>query len=69
MRLTGTVYNQTITARSMSDLKRKATLIANRRFRSYDIMEITEADSGIVFHLSRSNSKCPNNTITYGEWR
>ena len=69
MNLTGTLYNRTITARSMADLKRKASAIANGYFRPIDMMEVTELDSGIVFHLNRHNNVCPNNTITYGKWR
>ena len=71
--LTAVLYNRTITAKTMPQLKRQASIIANRHFNTVDIMEVYYPDAKnnqtIVFHLSRFNHKYPNNTITYGEWR
>lgn len=65
---TGKLYGQTITAKTFSDLKRKASMIANRHFKALDTMEVkTERGLTLMFH--RRNNLCPNNTISYGQWK
>lgn len=60
------IYGQRIEAKSMIDLKRKASMIANRYCNSYDVMDVI-AD-GFKIHLCRTNKVTPWNTITYGKW-
>ena len=62
--MTATIYGQTIEAKSMSDLKRKASMIANRFCNTIDYMYV-KGDFGIIT-MSRINKVPPWNTITYG---
>ena len=68
MEFIGTLYNRTINAKSMRDLKRKASIIANGYFKPYDTMEVKETESGTEFGLCRINRLFPSNEIIYGEW-
>lgn len=65
--MTATIYGQTIEAKNMSDLKRKASMIANRRCNTYDYMYV-KGDFGILT-MCRINKVTPWNTITYGAWK
>ena len=67
MKLVATIYGETIRALSMTELKRKASAIANRRFNPIDYMDIIV--DGKVAHFTRINQVTPWNTITRGVWR
>ena len=64
--MTATIYGQTIEAKSMSDLKRKASMIANRYYSTVDEMKVVGDDWKLTMY--RINKKTPWNTITYGGW-
>lgn len=69
----GVIYGITIIAKTMKDLKRKASIIANEKWSSFDEMKVLIHDIGRsentgLFTLRRINRKCPNNTIFYGKW-
>lgn len=71
--LHGTVYGRTIIANNMTDLKRKASRIANEYFSAHDEMKVNLHDVGKCeneeqFTFTRINRKAPNNTIIYGQW-
>jgi hypothetical protein len=61
-----TIYGKEIEARNMTELKRKASIIANGYFNPLDKMEVEF--SGKSLQYLRFNTKCPNNTIQRGEW-
>ena len=63
---TAEIYGQTITADSMTALKRKASRIANNYFNPIDTMKVSREGLEVTFH--RINKKCPNNTIVRGQW-
>jgi hypothetical protein len=65
---TGILYDQMIQAKTISDLKRKASIIANGRNKPVDQMEVT-ADNGLSCRFVRFNQVCPNNTIIRGKWQ
>lgn len=62
------VYGQTITANTLQGIKCKASKIANAHWKSFDEMEVT-MPCGHTFKYTRINRKCPDNTITYGQWK
>lgn len=61
-----TIYNKTISAKTIAVLKRRASEVANKRFNPIDVMEVY-AD-GVVYHFHRFNRVYPNNTIERGAW-
>lgn len=65
--LNGKLYGETITAKTIRGLKRKASVIANRIYNPIDEMEATDGKTTVT--LYRINEKFPNNTIFRGEWR
>lgn len=71
----GTIYNRTITTNTLSDLKRKASRIANGYFSAVDKMDVVayhdsrKYENLEKFTFLRINKKSPNNTIIYGQWR
>jgi len=60
-------YNIIIHGESMTEIKRKASKIANYHFNVFDHLYIAQDD--ILVHLMRTNKKAPNNTIIRGQWR
>ena len=71
--LHGTLYGITIIAKTMTELKRKASRIANNYFSAYDTMKVNLHDIGKCenieqFTLTRVNKKAPSNRIVYGSW-
>lgn len=68
-----TLHGKEIKAKTLQGLKAQASRIANGYWKSIDEMEVihTKSESGEVIRtkLTRINKKCPNNTITYGQWR
>ena len=61
-------YKHTFEAETMTDAKRKASTIANRRRKAVDVLHVVEVESGISATFLRVNKVCPNNTITRGAW-
>ena len=66
MRFTASIYGETIQANTAADLKRKASIIANRRFNVID--EMVVSFDGMSVTLRRFNIKTPWNTITRDKW-
>ena len=69
----GVIYGVTVIAKTIKDLKRKASIIANAKWSSYDEMkvlvhDIWKCENEDLFTMRRINRKCPNNTICYGQW-
>jgi hypothetical protein len=60
-------YNIIIHGATVTELKRKASKIANMYYNTFDHMYIAHGD--ILVHFMRTNIKAPNNTIKRGEWR
>ena len=52
----------------MTEIKRKASRIANGYWNMVDRMEVTDEQSGNVLTFIRRNRKSPNNMIVYGTW-
>ena len=55
---------------SLSEIKRKLSKEANKRFDTYDYARVYtyRSDYKIYFELNRINKKYPNNTIKRGKW-
>lgn len=66
MRFTATIYGETIQANTATDLKRKASIIANRRYNAVDEMAVSF--DGMSVTLRRFNILTPWNTITRDKW-
>lgn len=68
-----TLHGKEIKAKTLQGLKAQASRIANGYCNSIDEMEVihTNSESGEVIRTKwiRINKKCPNNTITYGQWK
>jgi hypothetical protein len=66
---TAIIYKQTITSKTLRGLKMLASKIANRYRNSIDEMQVTnDLFPDRIYKMTRINKKCPNNTITYGQW-
>ena len=61
------IDNKKIEGKTLSEIKRKASTIANNNFRVCDEMILCVDNCN--FKLYRRNSKYLNNTITRGVWR
>lgn len=66
--ITAKLYGKEIQANTIKGIKCKATNIANDYWKPYDEMEAT-FESGRSVKYIRINKKCPNGTITYGQWK
>lgn len=60
-------YNIIIHGATVTELKRKASKIANTHYNVFDHLYIAQGD--ILVHLMRTNKKAPNNTVIRGQWR
>lgn len=65
---TAQLYGKTISGKTMTEIKRKASRIANNYWNVVDRMEVTDEQSGNVLTFMRRNRKSPNNMIVYGTW-
>lgn len=65
---TAQLYGKTISGKTMTEIKRKASRIANDYWNMVDRMEVTDEQSGNVLTFMRRNRKSPNNMIVYGTW-
>lgn len=63
----GILYNHVVFGTSFSDLKRKASVVANGRWKPLDEMTVTTPD-GVTFTMFRSNMVCQNGTFVPGVW-
>ncbi len=64
--ISGNVY-----ANSLSDLKRKASKIANCYYRPVDVMQVWDSkgvDNKPIFNFYRRNRKTPWGTFNPGQW-
>lgn len=72
---TAEIYGREIKAKTLKGLKCKASKIANNYRKPFDEMVVTISErvqgfpKPFKFKLTRINKKCPNNTITYGQWK
>ena len=64
---TAEINGKTITGKTITEIKRKASMIANNRFSTVDILEVRTETATTLYY--RRNKKCPNNTIERGKWR
>jgi hypothetical protein len=67
-----TLHGKEIKAKTLQGLKAQASRIANGYCNSIDEMEVlhTKEDGSVTrTKWTRINKKCPNNTITYGQWK
>lgn len=62
------IYNKTIKGKTVSELFRKASRIANNYYNVIDKIIIFDS-VGIPCEFTRINHKYPNNTIKRGKWR
>lgn len=65
---TAQLYGKTISGKTMTEIKRKASRIANNYWNVVDRMEVTDEQNGITMMFYRNNRKTPNNMIEYGTW-
>lgn len=66
------IYGKEIKANTLKGIKVQASRIANGYWKSIDEMEVlhTKEDGSVTrTKWTRINKKCPNNTITYGQWK
>jgi predicted transcriptional regulator len=64
---TAEINGKTITAKTVSELKRKASTIANNRFDVIDTMKVISGERILTF--KRFNKVYPNNKIERGVWK
>ena len=66
---TAKIYGKEIKAKTLRGIKMLASKIANRYCNPIDEMQVTnDLFPDRIYKLTRINKKCPNNTITYGQW-
>jgi hypothetical protein len=62
-----TLYGAKIEANTITDLKRKASRIANNFCKTIDEMTVTIGTH--AYKMTRINKKCPWGIIYYGKWK
>lgn len=67
--LTAQLYGKTISGKTIAEIKRKVSRIANGLQNAFDCMKVMDQEVGLECTFWRYNRKCPNNTIQYGKWR
>lgn len=67
--LTAQLYGETINGKTITEIKRKASRIANKYCNTIDRMEVTDQDRNIKCTFRRFNRKYPNNTIEFSQWQ
>lgn len=65
---TAQLYGKIISGKTIAEIKRKASRIANNYWNVVDRMEVTDEQNGITMMFYRNNRKTPNNMIEYGTW-
>lgn len=66
--LIATLYGQTVNGKTMTEIKRKASRIANGFHNAFDCMEVNNSENGVKCTYWRYNRKFPNNAIQFGKW-
>lgn len=66
--LTATLYGKTVNGKTITEIKRKASRIANGFHNAFDCMEVSNSENGMKCTYWRYNRKSPNNTIKFGAW-
>lgn len=72
--LTAQLYGKTISGKTIAEIKRKASRIANGFQKAFDCMKVTDQEVGLECTFWRYNRKSPNNTIVLesgskGAWK
>lgn len=65
---TAQLYGKMISGKTITEIKCKASRIANNYWNVVDRMEVTDEQNGITMMFYRNNRKTPNNMIEYGTW-
>ncbi len=68
MKYTAVIYNKTITANTFTQIKRLASIEANKRYNIEDSFYLLFAPGADPLIFRRRNKKAPNNTIKRGAW-
>lgn len=67
--MTATVYGQMVQAHTLTELKRRATRVANQFAYPLDEMQVCYGPANRTITYTRVNRKAPDNTICRGQWR
>lgn len=67
--MTAQLYGKIIIGKNLSEIKRKASRIANGFQNAFDCMKVMDQENGLECTFWRYNRKSPNNTIVFGKWR
>lgn len=67
--MTAQLYGKTISGKTITEIKRKASRIANSFYNAFDCMKVTDQGIGLKCTFYRYNRKSPNNTIVFGKWQ
>lgn len=62
------INNKTIKAKTLSQLKRLASIEANKNYNTYDEFYLLSAPGFPPILFTRYNKKSPNNEIIRGQW-
>ena len=68
MKYKAVIYNKTITANTFTQIKRLASIEANKRYNIEDTLYLLFLPGTDPHIYRRRNKKAPNNTIIRGAW-
>lgn len=63
--LTAQLYGKTISGKTITEIKRKASRIANDFYNAFDCMKVMDQEIGLECTFYRYNRKSPNNIILF----
>jgi len=66
--MTAIINGKRITAKTLTQIKRLASIEANKNYKTYDEFYLLSAPGFPPMLFTRYNKKSPNNTIIRGEW-
>lgn len=66
--MTAIINGKRITAKTLTQIKRLASIEANKNYKTYDEFYLLSAPGFPPVLFTRYNKKYPNNTIIRGEW-
>jgi hypothetical protein len=69
MKYQAVIYNKTITADTFTQIKRLASIEANKRYNIEDCFYLLGLPGVAPLVFRRRNKKAPNNTIMRGAWQ
>ena len=69
MKYQAVIYNKTITADTFTQIKRLASIEANKRYNAVDYFYLWSLSGVSPLVFIRQNKKAPNNTIIRGAWK